>query len=86
MIVHIPSALRSYTGQQGEIELDCPTLAEALNALDRRFPGIRFRIITEQDAIRPHIRIFVNDEQTFHLFTPLCDADHVHIVCALSGG
>jgi molybdopterin converting factor small subunit len=86
MTVHIPSALRSYTAQQGEVRVDGTTLAEGLAALEHRFPGIRFRIITEQDMIRPHIRIFVNDEQTFHLTTPLGGADHVYIVCALSGG
>ena len=86
MTIHIPGALRSYTGQQTEVEVGGTTLAQALDALDHRFPGIRFRIITEQDAIRPHIRIFVNDRQTFHLTEPLHDDDDVHIVCALSGG
>lgn len=86
MRIHIPGALRSYTGQQSEVELGGATLANVLTALDQRFPGIRFRIITEQDAIRPHIRIFINDRQTFHLAEPLHDDDDVYIVCALSGG
>ena len=86
MTFHIPSALRSYTAQRSEIEIVGGTLAEALAALDRLFPGIRFRIITEQDSIRPHIRIFVNDRQTFHLTEPLQDNDHAYIVLALSGG
>lgn len=86
MRVHIPSALRSYTAQQSEVEVRATTLADALAALDQRFPGIRFRIITEQDTIRPHIRIFINDRQTFHLTEPLHDDDQAYIVCALSGG
>ena len=86
MTFHIPSALRSYTGQQSEVEVAGATLAEALAALDRLFPGIRFRIITEQDTIRPHIRIFVNDRQTFRLTEPLLDGDYAYIVLALSGG
>ena len=36
------------------------TLAEALAALDARFPGLRFRIVDEQAAIRPHIKLFVD--------------------------
>jgi len=79
MKVHIPSALRSYTAQQSEVEADGATLADALMALDRRYPGFRFRIITEQDQIRPHIRVFVNGEQTDRV-------DQIYIVCALSGG
>ena len=70
----------------GSFEL-VPELVEgALAALDRRFPGIRFRIITAQDTIRPHIRIFVNDVQLQHLSATLQKADSVYIVCALSGG
>lgn len=86
MRVHIPSALRSYTAQQDEVQVEGATLADALTALDQRFPGIRFRIITEQDAIRPHIRIFVNELQQHELTTPLHPTDTLYIVCALSGG
>ena len=86
MTLHIPTALRSYTAQQGEVQIDGATLADVLLALDRRFPGIRFRIITEQDRIRPHIRIFVNEEQLQDLTTPLQPTDTLYIVCALSGG
>ena len=86
MRIHIPSALRSYTAQQSEVEVRAMTLADALATLDRQFPGIRFRIVTEQGTIRPHMRIFINDRQTFHLTEPLSDDDHTYIVCALSGG
>ena len=86
MRVHIPTALRSYTVQQSEVQAEGATLADALAALDRRYPGIRFRIITEQDRIRPHIRIFVNEEQLQDLSAPLHQTDTVYIVCALSGG
>jgi len=86
MTIHIPSALRSYTKQQGEVQVEGSTLADILAALDRRFPGIRFRIITEQDTIRPHIRIFVNDQQLSNLTAPLQQEDRIYIVCALSGG
>jgi molybdopterin synthase sulfur carrier subunit len=86
MTVHIPTALRSYTAQQGEVQAEGATLAEVLSDLDRRHPGLRFRIITEQDAIRPHIRIFVNETQTQALEATLQPGDQIHIVCALSGG
>ena len=86
MTVYIPAALRSYTAQQGEVQDDGATLTDVLLALDHRFPGIRFRIITEQDQIRPHIRIFVNEEQRYDLTAPLQSTDSVYIICALSGG
>lgn len=86
MRVHIPSALRSYTARQGEVQADGATLAEVLAALEHRYPGFRFRIVTEQDTIRPHIRIFVNEVQARELTFPLRPTDEVYIVCALSGG
>jgi len=86
VIVHIPGALRSYTGQKSEVEVEGRTVGEILSALDRRYPGLRFRILTEQDTIRAHIRIFVNEEQARDLSAPLRPDDQIHIICALSGG
>ncbi len=86
MTVHIPGALRSYTKQQHAVEADGRTVGEVLSALDRRYPGLRFRIITEQDTIRPHIKIYLNETQVSTLATAVGSDDRVHIVCALSGG
>jgi len=84
--VHIPSPLRSYTARQSVVEADGVNIEEVLTALERRHPGFRFRIITEQDTIRQHIKIFVNEEPAHTLTVPLGPGDEVHIICALSGG
>jgi len=84
--VHIPGALRSYTKQKSEVAAEGKTLAEVLAALDCRYPGLRFRIITEQDTIRPHIRIFVNEEQVRDLSVAIQPDGQIQIICALSGG
>ena len=86
MKVLIPSPLRSYTGEQNKVEGAGATLAALLADLDRRYPGIRFRMIDEQDAIRRHVRIFVNGEQVRALYVPLRASDEVIILQALSGG
>lgn len=85
MKVLIPSALRSYT-ESSEAEARGATLGTVLEDLDRTYPGIRFRIIDEQDRIRPHIRIFVKGDQLRDLSQPLNATDEVIIVQALSGG
>ena len=54
--------------------------------LDRQYPGLRFRVIDEQDRMRPHMRFFVNGEQVFDLACPLKPTDAVVLVQALSGG
>ena len=86
MKVWIPSPLLSYTNQQNEIEANGSTIAEVLDDLNRRYPGIRFRMIDEQDSIRPHMKIFVNGEQIQGLKTMLNANDEVQILQALSGG
>ncbi len=85
MKVLIPTPLRSYTGER-EVEGAGATLAAVLLDLDGRYPGIRFRMIDEQDRMRPHMRFFVNGEQVFDLLAPLRPGDDVQIVQALSGG
>jgi molybdopterin converting factor small subunit len=86
MKVMIPTPLRSYTGARDAVEAAGPTLGAVLQDLERRYPGIRFRMIDEQDAIRRHIRIFVNGEQVRSLQAPLSATDEVLVVQALSGG
>ena len=85
MKVVIPAALRSYT-QQSEAEASGSTLSAVLADLDRAYPGIRFRMIDEQNRIRRHIRVFVNGDQVRDLSQPLRTTDEVVIVQALSGG
>jgi molybdopterin converting factor small subunit len=85
MNVLIPDPLRPYT-QRARVEASGATLAEVLVDLDRRYPGIRFRMIDEQDRVRKHVRIFVGGEQVFDLGTSLAPDDEVVIVQALSGG
>lgn len=86
MRVFVPAPLRPYTGNKGQVEADGSTLAELLAELDRRYPGFRFRIINEQDAIREHIKIFVNQELASRLAMALGPGDEIQIICALSGG
>ena len=85
MNVLIPTPLRSYT-QRGEVQASGATLGELLADLDRQFPGIRFRMVDEQDRLRPHMRCFVNSRPAFDLACPLGAEDEVAIVQALSGG
>ena len=83
--VHIPTPLRSYTSAR-EVDAHGTTIAELLADLERRYPGIRFRMIDEQDKMRAHMRFFVNGEQVFDMGRPLVPSDSIQIVQALSGG
>ena len=85
MRVLIPTPLLSYTKEK-EIDAEGATLRDLLADLDRRFPGIRFRVIDEQDRVRPHMRFFLNGDQVFDLSVALKASDELVLVQALSGG
>jgi molybdopterin converting factor small subunit len=85
MNVLIPSPLRPYT-RASEVEAEGATLAELLDDLDRRYPGLKFRVIDEQEKMRPHMRFFVNGIQVFDIAHALKPTDSVYLVQALSGG
>jgi molybdopterin synthase sulfur carrier subunit len=85
MKVLIPGALRSYT-ERSVAEAAGATLGAALLDLERQYPGIRFRVVDEQDRIRRHIRIFENGTQARDIDFALNRSDEIIIVQALSGG
>lgn len=86
MRVRIPTPLRAYTGQRAEVEADGATIDEVLVDLDRRHPGIRFRVVDEQGRLRPHMSVFVAKERERDLTRSLDGIDEIVIMQALSGG
>jgi molybdopterin converting factor small subunit len=86
MKVFLPSPLYSYTNEKRSIEASGATLMELLRDMDAQYPGIRFRVIDEQNNIRRHIKIFVNQQQMRKLDVHLNPEDEIIFIAALSGG
>jgi molybdopterin converting factor small subunit len=86
MRVLLPTMLRSYSGGAAEVAATGETLAALLDDLDRQFPGLRFRVIDEQDRVRQHVRIFVDGEVAGDIGMTLAPKSVVQLVGALSGG
>ena len=86
MRVRIPTPLRSYTAQQSVVEAEGATVDALLRDLDRQFPGMRFRVVDEQNQLRKHMKIWVGQDAVRDLSTPVTDADEVTLMQALSGG
>ena len=85
MKVLIPGALRSYT-RESHVEAVGETLDELFADLDRRYPGLRFRVVDEQNRLRQNMRVFVNGIGVRELQHVLQPDDFVAVVLALSGG
>ena len=86
MRVHIPTALRSYTDQVPSVEVNGRTVGALIDALERKFPGFRFRIVDETGRVREHIKILVDALMVEDLETSVLETQELHIVMALSGG
>jgi molybdopterin synthase sulfur carrier subunit len=84
--VLLPSQLHAYSGGVSRLEASGRAICEVLDDLDRRFPGLKFRIVDEQDRVRPHMRIFVGRTAAPDIRAPLNDGDELLIFGALSGG
>jgi molybdopterin synthase sulfur carrier subunit len=85
MKVLIPGALRSYT-RGSPVEATGDSLDALFRDLERRYPGLRFRVVDEQNQLRPNMRVFVNGRGVRDLAHPLRPDDGVALVLALSGG
>lgn len=84
--VKVASPLRSYTRGEASVRAAGANLREVLADLERRYPGMRFRMIDEHDRIREHIRLYVNTTTATDLSAAVTEGDQVHLICALSGG
>ncbi len=89
--VNVAGFLTDFTQGQSRIVLDSKpaTVAEALNGLWQQHVGLRDRVVNERGQLRPHVNIFLNDENVRHkelLDTRLPDTCEITILPAVSGG
>jgi molybdopterin converting factor small subunit len=84
--VSIPSQLIAYTDGATRVEAAGGTVGAVLDDLDRRYPGLKFRVVDEQDRIRRHMRIFVGRDEARRVDVALDAGAEVLIFGALSGG
>ena len=87
--VRIPTILRSYTAGASEVSAEGASLAEVLDDLDAKHPGIKARILDDQGAIRRFVNVYVgNDDVRFldNLATATPDGTQVSVIPAVAGG
>ena len=84
--VWIPSQLHAYTGGVSRVEASGATIDAVLDDLDRRFPGLKFRVVDEQGRIRPHMRLFVGRQAARDIQASIGQGAELLIFGALSGG
>ena len=84
--VHLPRTLAPlFPDLPRQIEIDAPTVNDAIDELETRWPGVRDRLCEPGPAIRPHIHFYVDKERAA-LDTPLAPGSRVDVIAAISGG
>lgn len=84
--VHLPPTLPPlFAGLPRRIDVDAPTVDDAIGVLDGRWPGLRDRLCEPGPQLRPHIHVYV-DRNRAALDTALPAAARVDIIAAISGG
>ncbi len=88
--VYLSGHLKNFTGGETEVglESDFDSLAEVLEALWKRHPALRDRILNDQGEIRQHVNIFLDSEDVKRLdgLKTAINANEIHIFNAVSGG
>jgi adenylyltransferase/sulfurtransferase len=89
MTIFIPTPLRLYVGQDA-VEIDAPTVAEALEALTRAHPDLRKHLFTPEGKVRAFVNLYLNDEDVRYLpakeATAVTAADTLSIIPSIAGG
>jgi adenylyltransferase/sulfurtransferase len=87
--VLIPTALRQFTGGQGEIEVEGATVGEALARVGQANADLQTQLFDQTGKLRSFVNVYVNDEDiraAQRLDTPIKDGDTISIVPAIAGG
>lgn len=86
--VRVPKLLVPVTGTE-RFTVQATTVAEALDAIIGAQPGLRTHLYDETGRLRPHVRIFYNDDDITwldDLGAPVAEGDTITVVQAVSGG
>jgi molybdopterin converting factor small subunit len=89
--IELPGALQAHARGSTMIVLDrpCASVGDALDALAEQWPGVLDRVMTEQGELRPHVNIFIDDQNSRFiggLGAPVPDGSTILILPAVSGG
>jgi molybdopterin converting factor small subunit len=84
--VHLPMTLTPlFAGLPRRLDVDAPTVDDAIGQLDAQWPGLRDRLCEPGPLIRRHIHVYVDRERAA-LDTPIDERSRVDVISAISGG
>jgi sulfur-carrier protein len=85
-VVRLPLLLTTlFPGAERVVRIEAAIVADVVDGLEARWPGMRDRLCDTTPAIRRHINVFVEGRRA-KLDTPLAPGADVYVLTAVSGG
>ena len=87
--VRIPTVLRKFTRGDAVVELEPGTIADLIDQLENRYPGMKQQLMTEQGDLHRFVNVYVNDEDARYLDkldTKVSEGDVVSLLPSVAGG
>lgn len=89
VVVLIPTPLRRFTDGESRLTVSAGTVAELLDVLDARYPGIGERLRDDSGEVRRFVNVFVNGQNIRDgdgAQSTLSAGDEIGIIPAMAGG
>lgn len=87
--INFTYALKRFYPDLEEVDISAGNVAEVIQNLNQRYPGLKDYLLDEQGRLRQHVNIFIGDKlirDKEKLSDKVSEKDEVFIMQALSGG
>jgi molybdopterin synthase sulfur carrier subunit len=87
--VRIPTVLRKFTRGDAVVELEPGTIADLIDQLESRYPGMKQQLMTDRGDLHRFVNVYVNDEDARYLEkldTKVSEGDKVALLPSVAGG
>jgi sulfur-carrier protein len=87
--VRIPTVFRKFTQGDAVVELEPGTVADLIDQLENRYPGMKQQLLTDQGDLHRFVNVYVNDEDARYLEkleTKVAEGDKVALLPSVAGG
>jgi adenylyltransferase/sulfurtransferase len=90
MTIFIPTPLRPFAAGRDSVEVDAPTVSQALESLTQIHTDLRKHLFTTDGKVRAFVNLYLNDEDVRYLpqkeATAVTAADTLSIIPSIAGG
>ena len=89
LTIQIPTPLRRFTNESGEVQVEGATVGDAMQRLVDRHAALKPHLYTDEGKLRSFVNLFLNDEDVRYMKqenTPVREGDTLSIIPSIAGG